>query len=428
MDVKVAKSEICGEVHIPPSKSVAHRKMIGAALAGCSLEMSEGGKDMLATARCLNDLAPFIKKQSEYKCGCESVPVLNAGESGSTLRFLLPVACALGADVVFDGEGRLKDRPLGGLIDALIAHGAHIERMGDSQLPLKVGGKLKAGEFKIDGSVSSQYVTGLLFALPLLDGDSNIVIESELVSKNYVDITLGVLSEFGIVVEVTETGYFVRGNQQYKMPSDLSVEGDWSSAGFMLALGTLAGEARLKGLNKNSLQGDKVVVDLLRSAGADIVECSGDFMARQSELHAIDFDAKDCPDAVPIMATVLSFAKGASHISHVDRLRDKESDRLDAVRKMLGAFGIETEYSDDVLTVYGSCGEQGTCGVLRSHGEHRACEVDSFNDHRMAMSAIVCALATDGESIIRGVECIDKSYPSFIDDLTQLGVNIAVMQ
>ena len=343
MDVKVSRSEICGVVQIPPSKSVAHRKMIGAALAGCTLDMSEGGKDMLATSRCLKGLTPFIKCKSKCDnspndrngepnrkdggiCDCEIVSVLNAGESGSTLRFLLPVACALGANVVFDGEGRLKDRPLSGLIDTLTAHGAVIEKIETAQLPLKVSGRLKAGEFKIDGSVSSQYVTGLLFALPLLDGDSNIVVEGELVSKSYVDITLGVLAEFGISVKATETGYFVKGNQRYKVPSDLSVEGDWSSAGFMLALGTLAGEVRLKGLNKNSLQGDKTVVDLLRRAGADIVESDGDYIARKSELHAIDFDAKDCPDAVPIMETVLSFANGDSHISHVDRLRDKESD------------------------------------------------------------------------------------------------------
>lgn len=410
MDLKVSKTEICGEVQIPPSKSVAHRKMIGAALAGCTLDMSEGGKDMLATARCLKDLAPYINGQSVN----ENIPVLNAGESGSTLRFLLPVACALGATVIFDGEGRLKDRPLSGLTQALAAHGAIIERTGNFPLPLKVSGKLKAGEFKIDGGVSSQYITGLLFALPLLDGDSSITVVGELVSKSYVNITLGVLAEFGISVETTETGYFVKGNQRYIAPSDLSVEGDWSSAGFMLALGTLAGEVRLKGLNKNSLQGDKTVVDLLRSAGAVIVEGGGVYVARKSKLHAIDFDAENCPDAVPIMATALSFADGASHISHVDRLRDKESDRLDAVCQMLGAFGIKTEYGNDTLTVFG--------------GEHKACEVDGFGDHRMAMSATVCALATDGESTVHGVECIDKSYPSFIVDLTELGVYADVLR
>lgn len=415
MDIRVSKSEASGEVQSPPSKSVAHRKMIGAALAGCPFEACEGGRDMLATARCLKGLKPYIDSYLNGGRGAaQASQVLNAGESGSTLRFLLPVACALGADVVFEGEGRLRDRPLGGLIDALNAHGAVIRRVLEAQLPLRVGGRLEKGEFKIDGSVSSQYITGLLFALPLLNGDSRIVIDGGLVSRSYVDITLGVLAEFGIDIEVEGSGYFVRGNQRYKMSSDLGIEGDWSSASFMLALGVLAGEVVLKGLNSNSLQGDKAVVDLLRRAGADITLQGGDYIAKKSELHAIDFDANDCPDAVPIMATALSFARGASHILHVDRLRDKESDRLDAVRKMLGGFGIKTEYESDVLTVIG--------------GAHRACTADSFNDHRMAMSAIVSALATEGESTVLGAECIDKSYPGFIADLAKLGVNVAVLR
>lgn len=424
MDVILSKSEIRGEAIIPPSKSVAHRKMICAALAGCTLTVS-GGKDMEATSRCLSVMLPFIKQcvglsdcNAQYEssdCGAiildkHCIPVLNAGESGSTLRFLLPVACALGAEFIFEGEGRLKDRPLGGLVDTLTAHGAKIERTGEFQLPLRVGGKLNAGEYVIDGGVSSQYVTGLLFALPLLDGDSTIKISGELVSKNYVDITLGVLEEFGIKVQAVNDGYFIKGNQRYVMTDDPEVEGDWSSAGFMLALGVLAGEVRLKGLKAQSLQGDKVVVELLRGAGADIAQDGADFVAVKSKLKAIDFDAKNCPDAVPIMATVLSFANGVSHIHSVDRLRDKESDRLEAVREMLSAFGIKTAYERDVLSVFG--------------GAHKPCVASSYNDHRMAMSAMVCALATDGESTVRSAECISKSYPSFVDDIVSLGANV----
>ena len=235
MDVILSKSEIRGEAIIPPSKSVAHRKMICAALAGCTLTVS-GGKDMEATSRCLSAMLPHIKKyvalsdRNRFKsdnldCKCEILaegncaPILNAGESGSTLRFLLPVACALGAEFVFEGEGRLKDRPLGELVATLKAHGARIERTGEFQLPLLVGGKLNAGEYVIDGGISSQYITGLLFALPLLDGDSRIKINGELVSKNYVDITLGVLEEFGIKVQAVNDGYFIKGNQRYVCPT-----------------------------------------------------------------------------------------------------------------------------------------------------------------------------------------------------------------
>ena len=409
MDVALSKSEITGEVIIPPSKSVAHRKMICAALSGCPLRI-EGGKDMEATSRCLNALKPFINRflgLSEVDEAID-VPVLNAGESGSTLRFLLPIACALGAECVFDGEGRLKDRPLGGLIDALTARGAVIERSGDGSL--KVGGKLTAGEFVIDGGVSSQYITGLLFALPLLDGDSVIKVNGRLVSENYVHITLGVLRDYGIEISDTDCGYCVKGNQSYKRLHCDVVEGDWSSAGFMLALGALTGNVRLKGLNARSLQGDKIVVELLKKAGADIAECEGDYIAKKSELTAIEFDAQNCPDAVPIMATALSFARGASRIYHVDRLRDKESDRLSAVREMLSAFGIKTEYHNDTLAVYG--------------GEHKPCEVWGYNDHRMAMSAMVCALATDGESSVRSEECIAKSYPTFLEDVERIGAKV----
>ena len=408
MDVYLTKSEISGEVLIPPSKSVAHRVMIAEALSGGSLFVDGGGKDISATSNCLDGLRPFIKAYLSDGTvnACDPV-VLQAGESGSTLRFLLPVACALGADAVFEGEGRLKDRPLDGLVKSLTEHGAKIERIGDSQLPLRVGGKLGAGEYVIDGSVSSQYITGLLFALPLLDGESRITIEGELVSKNYVDITLGVLKDFGIDVKTTDGGYLIAGGQRYAPIKNEEIEGDWSSAGFMLALGALTGEVKVGGLNPESLQGDKVVVELLRKAGADISENNGNFVAKRSDLQAIEFDAQDCPDAVPIMATVLSFAKGVSRISHVKRLRDKESDRLSAIMQMLSKVGIKTEYSNDVLSVYG--------------GKHTACEVDSFNDHRMAMSGMVCALATEGQSVIRGADCIAKSYPDFVKEIIRLG-------
>lgn len=414
MNVKLRQSEICGEVYIPPSKSVAHRMMICAALSGVTLDVADTGKDVAATAACLAALSPHIKKLLNKSLD-ESVPtaVLNAGESGSTLRFLLPVVCAIGGEYTFKGEGRLSKRPVGGLLRTLESRGIRVASDGNGGLPLTVSGRLTAGEFKIDGSVSSQYITGLLLALPLLDGNSEIIIEGESVSLSYIDITLGVLNNFGITVKKTERGFLVGGNQVYVLPQDCAVEGDWSSAGFMLALGVLAGKVKLLGLKENSLQGDKIAVELLRKAGADIEIQNGAYVAKKSKLNAIDFDASDCPDAVPIMATALSFAEGESHIFNVDRLKDKESDRLSAIMSMLGAFGIETRYLDGVLTV---------CG-----GEHKACETHGFNDHRMAMSAMVCALATEGDSVVKGVECISKSYPQFIEDIIALGARVQVV-
>ncbi len=411
MDALIKKSQLKGRVIAPASKSVAHRLMIACALAGGRYECAEGGKDMLATARCLEAISGSLREFIEKGHSRDGETVfLNAGESGSTLRFLLPVVCAAGINAVIDGEGRLKDRPIEDLICALEKHGAVIGRENDRSLPLTTSGKLEAGEYRIRGDVSSQYVTGLLFALPLLDGDSAIFIESEIVSANYIDITLDVLKNFGIKIEAFEGGYFVRGNQKYAVPHDLKAEGDWSSAAFMLALGTLCGEVRIGGLNIRSLQGDRVVVDIMKKAGADIRFEGGDAVAKKSVLHAVDFDATHCPDAVPIMAALLSFAHGASHIFGVDRLRAKESDRLEAVRSILKSFGIRTDYADNVLTVYG--------------GLHKPCAADGFCDHRIAMSAAVVALCTEGESRVLGIECMDKSYPSFIEDARALGAEI----
>ncbi|MDE5601026.1 MAG: 3-phosphoshikimate 1-carboxyvinyltransferase [Clostridia bacterium] len=490
MNVVVSKSEIFGSVCVPPSKSVAHRLMIAAMLAGGRLGVKDGGKDMQATAQCLDIIGQAMRVEACHVCDMRTgvcgmfgavygvinvdeggeLPILNAGESGSTLRFLLPIVCALGLKCVITGEGRLKDRPLGELVNTLAANGAVIERIESGQLPLKTGGKLRAGKYEIDGGISSQYVTGLLFALPLLDGDSEIVIRGELVSSNYVDITLGVLADFGIAVQKTDYGYYVKGNQKYILPQDLTVEGDWSSAAFMLALGVLSGEVRVRGLKCDSLQGDKVIVDLLKLAGADISvsydesadnnvlsvkaesgneynnRCFGEVVARKSELHAIDFDAKHCPDIVPIMAAVLSFANGKSHISSVDRLRDKESDRLSAVRTLLSHFGIRTEYTNDVLTIFGgrhtpsvnngvhmsadseecvqSVNEEYAPSVHKEERAHTACHTHGFLDHRMAMSAIVMALNTNGTSRVDGVECISKSYPTFVEHAVALGAKI----
>ncbi len=439
MNVRVKKSEICGSVEIPPSKSVAHRMMIAAALSGSFMTVGDGGKDVAATEGCLKVMSPAIERfrsafydggareedlisahgdyatlnaDSEDGIKAGALPVLNAGESGSTLRFLLPVACALGFECVITGEGRLKDRPLSGLVRCLEERGANLNKIGESQLPLRVLGRLSAGVYIIDGGVSSQYITGLLFALPLLDGDSRIRIKGELVSAAYVDITLSVLEDFGVEILREREGFYVRGNQKYTAPKRLKVEGDWSSAAFMLALGVLAGETAVCGLNPDSRQGDKVVAEFLRKAGADISLSGSCAVARKSALSAIDFDCTHCPDVVPIMAAALSFAAGASHISGVDRLRDKESDRLAAVMDMLADFGIRTEYENNVLTVFGS--------------EHKACRTRGFSDHRMAMSAIVTAIATEGESVVEGVECISKSYPTFIEHAQALGADIKI--
>lgn len=412
MDVKLEKSEILGEVIVPPSKSQAHRVMIASFLAGENFDFGLLGDDVVATKNCLANLKRLFDGETD-------VAVLDAGESGSTLRFLLPIVCALDVNAEIIGHGRLPERPIGELLEVLRAHGANI--VGD-KLPLKTysscselclaKGGLKAGEYVIDGGVSSQYITGLLFALPLLDGDSKIVIKGELVSKNYVEMTLDVLKDFGIVAEKTENGFLVKGNQKYVAKS-VSIEGDWSSAAFPLALGLLCGEVKALNVNENSKQADRIFLDLARRMGGSIERIDGGYVARKSDLNSIEFNAVDCPDIVPIVSVLLAFANGRSKIFGVDRLKQKESDRLQAVMELLAKLGVNTEYQDDTLTVFGGAEKI----------ESNETTIDSFADHRIAMSGIVAGLKVGGVKV-EGVECIAKSYPTFIRDIETMGAKV----
>lgn len=418
MDAVVKKSKIQGSVIVPPSKSQAHRIMIALFLTGENFDFNLNGDDVEATRDCLNALKDYL----DGKC---KRAVLNVGESGSTLRFLLPVVCALGVDAEFKGRGRLNKRPIGELLETLRAHGANI--LGD-ELPLKTlssqaeiclsSGGLKAGEYKISGKVSSQYITGLLFALPLLDGDSEIIIEGELVSKAYVDLTLDVLARFGVEIKKTEKGFLVKGSQKFKS-ANADIEGDWSSACFPLALGLLMGEVRAEGLRLDSLQADRAFFDLAKRMGGDITFENGVVTARKSALKGIDFDAMGCPDIVPITAVLLGFASGKSKIKGVDRLRAKESDRLLATIELLKKLGVGANYEDDALEIIGNGLANGEEFSQRSE----EITIDGFADHRIAMSGVVGGLFT-GDTIVTGVECMAKSYPSFLNDIVKIGANV----
>ncbi len=331
---------------------------------------------------------------------------MRVGESGSTLRFLLPVVGALGVECDFVMEGRLSERPVEGLLNALSARGMSFEREGSV---LKASGKLVSGDFVTEANVSSQYVSGLLFALPLLDGDSRLILEGERVSASYIELTLSVLDDFGIKTERTESGFDVKGNQRYVLPKDTSAEGDWSAACFLIAAGLLAGETRVFGLKEDSLQADRAFADMMREAGGDVRFENGVCVAKKSELHGICVDGSACPDALPMLAIALAFAKGTSLVKGVERLRFKESDRLAQILNLLSAMKVDCRLD----------------GGLLIEGGHPSCgEFLSAGDHRIAMSAIVAALALDGESGVGGVECIGKSYPRFLEDMAKLGGHI----
>lgn len=418
MDIRL-NGTLSGVVTPPPSKSQAHRLLICAALATepCTIICSALNDDIVATMNCLNALGADIK----YNNGVFTVsPIklqkgstLNCGESGSTLRFLLSVAAALGADATFVGGGKLPQRPNGALCDALVQHGVVFERgAADAELPLTCRGMLSGGNYSLPGNISSQYLTGLLFALPLLEQDSVIEITDGLTSASYVDMTLDALRKAGIRVDVQGEKFIVEGGQKYYLRSETAVEGDWSAAAFWLVAGAIGNRPiTVKGVNYESLQGDRRIVDHLHKMGVFIEITSEGVVAMPSQLFGCELDCMDTPDLVPILAVAAATASGDTKFYNVGRLRYKESDRLAAMQRTLASFGIASSVGEDTFTVYG--------------GSPKAmAPVESYADHRIAMSAAVLSTVADGITTIQGAECVAKSYPQFYEHFEALGGNI----
>ncbi len=414
MNVKVKPSEIFGEIRPLSSKSVAHRSLICAFLSGEETQLVGNFEldDINATISALSVIGGefekneggILFKKTQLKNGYK----VNAFESGSTLRFLIPLISAMGIETEIVGSKRLANRPIAPLLSVLKENGANFS--GES-LPIKTSGKLKSGHYKISGNISSQFITGLLFALSILDGESIIEIEGELVSKDYVEITLNVLNDFGVKVERKDNGFRVK-SSKYVSPKNYYVEGDWSSACFLLAGGAILGNVSLKGLKVNSKQGDKIILQVLKEMGAKVKVEKEIVSVGKSQLKAITFDAENYPDVVPILSVLMANAQGKSVIKNVSRLVDKESDRLYETIKMLNDFSIKAEYKDNQIIIYG--------------GKPKGTIYSSPNDHRMAMSATVLALASCGESQILNAECVNKSYPCFFEHIKKLGGNISV--
>ena len=405
-----------GSVNAIASKSYAHRMLLCAMLSDNEvvLKGTTFSKDIEATLNCVKALGSQVQqKKDQYivkktKIDEENI-VLDCIASGSTLRFILPIALALGKKCKVIGREGLAKRPLKELLDTLRAHGAVIE--GDS-LPIEISGKLTSGDYKIKGDISSQYITGLLMALPLLDGDSTISIEGEMVSSKYIDITKDVLEDFGINIEDLDGGFYIPGNQKYVQKKELRVQGDWSNAAFWLALGALNSEVKIDGLFFESVQGDREIIQILMDMGAKVSLRGTQIIVSPKKLHAITLDAKDIPDLVPIVSIVMAHADGISTIKNVDRLRIKETDRLQAVLDVLKIMGIKARYEDNELLILG--------------GKINAFEVDSYNDHRMVMMAAIAASKADGKCIINNIEAVNKSYPNFFEDYKLLGGRVNV--
>ena len=409
MDKKIIPSALSGEVTIPPSKSAAHRALICAALSEGVGRVSPfcTSKDLRATADCLKALGMNIAEdekgytvsRGETKMG----GVLDFNESGSTARFLLPIAAALGADITAVGKGRLPERPMDTLTKLFREHGVEVS---SDKLPMTLKGKMTGGDFRLPGNISSQYISGLLLAAPLMDEDVNIIITTPLESVGYIDMTVSAMKKYGVEVEETVSGWRVSKEQKYKN-ADTVIEGDWSQAAFFMSAAAIGSDIKIKGLDFVSLQGDMAALDVFAAFGASISIENDVLHIKRGELRGIEVNARDIPDMVPAIAVTAAFAKGKTVIHSAERLRIKESDRIKTTLAVLTAMGIKTEEKPDGMIIYG--------------GQPRGAVIDGANDHRIVMSAAVGAAFAEGESIITGTDAINKSYPEFFEDFKKIG-------
>ena len=377
MNIRITPTLLNGHIEIPSSKSEAHRALLCAGLASPGSHVSgiTDSADITATRQALRGLA--------------TNGIIPCNESGSTLRFMLPIALAQGGDFVFTGKGRLLERPLDEYFRIFQNQGiAYNLSVADGKL--SVSGKLKNGVFLLRGDVSSQYITGLLLALPMLEGDSEIVLTTPLQSASYVEMTCKVMRAFGVQIQKTENGYAIPGRQQY-CPCDYEVEADYSQAAFWLTANALGSCVSMQTLAVQSVQGDRAITEIL-----------------QRKRQGLQIDVGDCPDLVPILAVYCCFCESESKIVNAARLRFKESDRLYAIAKELNAIGGSVTEEPDALRINGRGFLLG--GTAESH-----------NDHRIAMALAIAATRCEKEVLIQGAECVNKSYVNFWEHYRQLG-------
>ena len=389
MNVQISPRKLSGAVTPPPSKSMAHRVVLAQMLSACPGAISNQGdsQDIQATRRCVEVLTtaqPGV------------LPHLDCGESGSTLRFLIPVALAVAGGGRFTGRGRLMNRPQQPYFDLFDEKNIRYE-LADGVLTVE--GQLTPGVYALPGNVSSQFVTGLLYALPLLPGDSEIRMTTPLESRGYVDMTLDVLAQFGIRVENRDyESFLIPGNQAYQ-GRDITLESDWSQAGFWYAALALGSSLEINGLNAFSTQGDMVVVP---------------HYLRLTQSGHLEIDISDCPDLLPPLAVMAAVRQGTTRFTNAARLRLKESDRLTTTAALVNALGGQAEELPEELIIHG---QEALSGGT----------VDGANDHRIVMAAAVAATACSAPVTILGAEAVNKSYPGFWDDYRHLGGDVHVL-
>lgn len=412
MNVKITPSKLIGKVAAPSSKSFSHRMIIAAALADGVSEISNinPSEDIDATVEAMTALgAKIICDGNVYTVKGISKPaekaIINCRESGSTLRFIIPVAAVLGCETEFNGYGKLPTRPITPYKREMSSKGITFDHT-EGVMPFSVSGRLSGGEYRLEGDISSQFITGLLYALPLCSCDSSVILTSKLESKPYADMTIAALKQFGIEIEETvgEEGfpvYNIKGNQKYK-PVDCSVEGDYSQAAFYFAAEALGSELLVTNLNANSVQGDKKILEIIQKMSYNNKVCGN--------YEPFTVDVADIPDLVPILTVLGCFTSSVSRIVNAKRLKIKESDRLKAIADALNAIGGKVTAGDDYLEIE---------PVERFRGG----SVNGCNDHRIVMASAIASTMSDGIITISDCEAVSKSYPDFWKDFRALGGN-----
>ncbi len=411
----IEPSSLNGKIKIPPSKSLSHRAVIAAGLSDgvCNIDNINMSEDITATCEIMEKLGVKINKLPGKLIieGSGKLKLLDSelqcNESGSTLRFLIPVAMLTGKKVTFHGKGKLAQRPLNSYYEIFDKQNINYttEKGG---LPLTVEGKLKPGVYELRGDVSSQFITGLIYALPLLEGDSTIKITTEMESIGYIDLTIDVLKKFGVTIENKKyREFYIKGNQKY-LKRDYRVEGDFSQVAFFLAAGVLGGEIECLDMKEDSLQGDKVIVDIIKEMGGKVAFENGILKASKSELKGTVIDASQCPDLVPIAAVLGALSEGTTEIINAARVRIKESDRLKAIAAELNKIGADVVEREDSLLIHGKKWLKGGT-------------VNSWNDHRIAMAMAVASIRCTEKLVIEDSGAVKKSYPHFYEDFKSLG-------
>lgn len=415
MNVIITPSNLKGELNIPPSKSLSHRAIIAASLAEGRSVISNiiFSEDIIATIGAMEACGAKIEKHDDYLVieGSKVKRVsdyINANESGSTIRFMIPIALSIDSPITFDGKNNLVKRPLDVYTKIFDEQGIKYE-VGENFLPMKVYGGLKAGTYKIRGDISSQFITGLLYALPMLDGDSSIEITTKLESIGYIDLTMDILKKFGIEIKTDNyKTFYIKGGQSFK-PCNYTVEGDYSQVAFWAVMNTLGADIRLKCMNEHSYQGDKKIIKDINDFGGKVYFDGGELKALPATTHGAVINFAQSPDLGPILCVLASLSNGESTFKDIERLRIKECDRVSAMAIELSKLDAKVYDEGDHMKIIGAP----KLGA--------SLELDSHNDHRIVMALAAASLKCSGKIKILNAGAIKKSYPHFFKDFESVG-------